>query len=131
MAESTGLQGRFAEAAKRQWQQLADELRADLRAYGERSETADFEQSHGLYRIANPESGLAVALHPDFDAHTIRYTFENLGHARGGAPEGGVIAMRPSPTGAVEFYSADQQLTAEQARHVLLDPLFVEGAEAA
>ena len=40
-----------------------------------------------------------------------------------GVPEGGMLSMRQSRRGTVEFYSADERLTSEETRQVLLEPL--------
>jgi hypothetical protein len=117
----------FARAARQQWQQLAAELREDIAAYGKKAEAIQLRESDEDVRVENALTGLSVVLTPDFEAHTVRYDFESAGGVRGGAPEGGLLSMRPSATGDVEFYTADERLTSQQVRRLFLDPIFVSG----
>lgn len=40
-----------------------------------------------------------------------------------GVPEGGILSIRKSPRGTAEFYTADERLTSEETRQVLLEPV--------
>jgi hypothetical protein len=53
----------------------------------------------------------------------VRYTYSALNQRSAGVPEGGMLSMRHSPSGQVEFYSADERLTSEETRHVLPEPM--------
>jgi hypothetical protein len=114
----------FAKAARRRWQQLGGELRSDLDEFGSHQKGAAFNQfTENEFRISNSDSGLELLIAADFKAHTIRYAYSAIGDKSAGTPEGGMLAMRQSRRGTVEFYSSDQELTPEQARQVLLEPL--------
>jgi hypothetical protein len=72
-------------------------------------------------RVSNPKSGIAVHLSADLEAHTIRYEYEPESE-KTAVPEGGVLTLRASDD-AVDFYSADQRLSNEEARRLVLEPL--------
>jgi hypothetical protein len=62
-----------------------------------------------------------VLITVDFSAHTIRYIYEpeDLDVA---VPEQGILTLRPS-NASVELYSADQRLSSNEARRMILEPL--------
>jgi hypothetical protein len=72
-------------------------------------------------RVSNPKSGIAVLLHADLEAHTIRYNYEPESENTA-VPEGGVLTLRASSQ-SVDMYSADQRLTSQDARRLVLEPL--------
>lgn len=113
----------FGEAALRHWELLGKELQNDVDQFNEHGGTAEFSQ-HGAteYRVSNSESGLEVHVVADTENHIVRYDFIRTNEASAGAPEGGILSMRMGRD-AVEFYSADQPLTASEARSLLLDPV--------
>jgi hypothetical protein len=115
----------FAEAAHRRWQQLGEELRADVAEFnGKKKNGASFSQpSEGEYRVSNSVSGLEVVLAADFAARTVRYDYKPLGSKRAGTPEGGILSIREQKAGTVEFYSSDEQLTADETRQIVLQPV--------
>jgi hypothetical protein len=113
----------FTAAAAERWQKLGKELQADVAEFNSRQPGADFGQSgENTFRVTNSNSGLELLLTADFDSHTVRYEYSALNHGAG-IPEGGMLSMRQSSTGSVEFYSADERLTSEETRQVLLDPM--------
>ncbi|HEV3041681.1 MAG TPA: hypothetical protein VHA33_28205 [Candidatus Angelobacter sp.] len=115
---------RFAEAARQRWQQLGDELKADLAEFGSHQKGTTFANpNENEFRISNSYSGLEIAISADFDAHIVRYEYSALNKKTAGTPEGGMLSMRQSRRGMVEFYSADERLTPEEARQVLLEPV--------
>jgi hypothetical protein len=59
----------------------------------------------------------------DFDNRNVRYDYSAINQQSAGVPEGGMLSMRQSRRGAVEFYSADERLTSEETRQVLLEPM--------
>ena len=113
----------FGEAALRHWELLGKELENDVDQFIEHGGTAEFSH-HGAteYRVSNSDSGLEVHVVADTENHIVRYDFIRTNQASAGAPEGGILSMRLGRD-AVEFYSADQPLTASEARSLLLDPV--------
>ncbi len=116
----------FLTAARKRWEKLEEELRADVAEFNSGDGRADFSQSGAdQFRVANSRSGLQLLITADFDARTVRYDYDQMNAKSAGAPEGGMLSMRQTHSGAVEFYSADQQLTSEETREILLQPLFL------
>ena len=117
-------ESQFAAAARARWLELREELRADVAEFNRQGSGADMD-THGEegYRVRNSGSGLELALTADFDNHTVRYDYMAINHRSAGVPEGGMLSMRQSRSGKVEFYSADERLTSEETRQVLLEPL--------
>src|SRR6476661_8026596 len=117
-------EGRFVEAARTRWQELGDELRADVEEFNRQGTGADLAiEGEDGYRVQNSSSGLELALTADFGNHTVRYDYSAINQRSAGVPEGGILSMRQSRSGTVEFYSADERLTSEETRQVLLEPL--------
>lgn len=113
----------FAEAALRHWELLGKELQNDVDQFNDHGGVAEFEKHEASeYRVNNPDSGLEVHIVADTESHMVRYEFVRTNEASTGAPEGGILSMRLGQQG-VEFYSADQPLTASDARKLLLDPV--------
>ena len=114
----------FAPAAYQRWQQLTQELQADVAEFNSRQGGADFsEVSASKFRVTNLTTGLELVISADFDARVIQYNYEQVNDKSAGGPEGGMLSMCQSPSGAVEFYSADEQLTSEETREILLEPV--------
>ena len=114
----------FAEAARRRWQQLGDELKSDLAEFSSHQRGTTFANpNQNEFRISNSESALEIVITADFDDHIVRYEYSALNKKSAGAPEGGILSMRQSRGGMVEFYSADERLTSEEARQILLEPV--------
>jgi hypothetical protein len=117
-------ENRFAEAARARWQELGDELRADVEEFNKQGSGADLAtEGEDRYRVQNSSSGLELALTADFANRTVRYDYSAINQRSAGVPEGGILSMRQSRSGSVEFYSADERLTSEETRQVLLEPL--------
>ena len=114
----------FGRGARQRWEQLGEELRADVAKFNANEGSADFSKTRiNRFRISNSRTGLELVVTADFDARTIRYDYTQMNDKSAGAPEGGILSMRPTKSGAVEFYSADQELTSEQTREILLEPV--------
>ncbi|HEY2114910.1 MAG TPA: hypothetical protein VGJ51_07455 [Candidatus Angelobacter sp.] len=117
-------ESQFAAAARARWQELGDELRADVEEFNKQGSGADLDtDGEDRYRVQNSSSGLELALTADFGSHTVRYDYSAINQRSAGVPEGGILSMRQSRSGTVEFYSADERLTSEETRQVLLEPL--------
>ncbi|HEV7676810.1 MAG TPA: hypothetical protein VGQ12_19945 [Candidatus Angelobacter sp.] len=117
-------ESQFAAAARARWRELGNELRADVAEFNKQGTDADLSV-HGedTYRVRNSSSGLELELKADFDNHTASYSYKAINQRSAGVPEGGILSMRQSRRGDVEFYSADERLTSEETRQVLLEPL--------
>ena len=125
-------ESQFAAAARTRWQELGDELRADVAEFNKQGSGADLAvDGEDKYRVRNSSSGLEVALIADFDNHSVRYEYTAINQRSAGVPEGGMLSMRQSRRGSVEFYSADERLTSEETRQVLLEPLLFPKQSAA
>ena len=120
----TDPEGQFAAAARSRWQELGDELRADVAEFNKQGTGVDLASDGEFqYRVQNSASGLELKLTADFDNHSVRYDYRAINDRTAGVPEGGMLSMRQSRRGDVEFYSADERLTSEETRQVLLEPL--------
>ena len=127
-SENTGHQpdpeSQFAASARARWQELGDELRADVEEFNKQGSGVDLAtEGEDQYRLQNSSSGLELALKADFGNRTVRYDYSAINQRSAGVPEGGMLSMRQSRSGTVEFYSADERLTSEETRQVLLEPL--------
>jgi hypothetical protein len=119
----------FAEAALQHWRQLGQDLRTDVERFNQSGGSAAFaEEPEGEYRVSNSGSGLEVRITADPHDHIARYEFTRTNDNSAGAPEGGILSMRMNATGGVEFFSADEAVTAEAARKLLLDPVLTPAA---
>jgi hypothetical protein len=108
--------------AEQKWSELLNGLEEDARDFSRLGGKANFEKvSDTECRITNPAANISAILTEDPSAQMIRYTYtpdvENVA-----VPEGGVLTLRVSGNSA-QLYSADQQLTPEQARRLILEPL--------
>lgn len=116
----------FARAARQRWMQLAEELKADVAEFNARQGGADFDQGpENQFRVSNSTTGLQLIITADFLDRTVNYTYKQLNDKTSGVPEGGILSMRQSGGSGVEFYSADERLTPEETREVLLDPILL------
>jgi hypothetical protein len=119
-----GAETQFDQAAQERWQRLAQELAADVAEFNSRQGGANFSRpSANQFRVANSNTGLQLTISADFDARTVSYDYEQVSEKSAGVPQGGMLSMRQLKRGGVEFYSADEQLTSEAVREVLLEPV--------
>ena len=122
----------FTAAARERWRKLGEELRSDVAEFNSRRSGAEFSlDDESTMRIRNSETGLELTLAADFDSHTVRYDYTALNDRSAGAPEGGMLSMRQCRGGTVEFYSADERLTSDETRQVLLEPMLFPKNKAA
>jgi hypothetical protein len=113
----------FAPAARERWRKLGEELRADVDEFNQHQSGAAFSANgENLYRVNNSASGLELTLIADFENRAVRYNYSAMTR-NAAVPEGGMLSMRQSRTGSVEFYSADERLSSEETRQVLLEPM--------
>lgn len=118
------VESQFAAAARSRWLELGNELRADVEEFNKQGTGADLTvEGEDTYRVRNSGSGLELVLKADFDNHSASYDYAAINQRSAGVPEGGMLSMRQSRRGNVEFYSADERLTSEETRQVLLEPL--------
>jgi hypothetical protein len=116
------LERRFEVLAEQRWSELVGGLQKDIEEYRHLGGDADLRAtSDSEYRISNYASGTASVIVVDLSAHTIQYTFESEKQDVA-VPEGGFFSIRRSGRVA-ELYSADQRITPEQARRMILEPV--------
>ena len=114
----------FAAAARRRWHELGRELQADAAEFNSHQPGVGFARDgDDGFRVSNASSGIELALIADFDNRSVRYAYSALDERSPGVPEGGMLSMRQSRGGKVEFYSADERLTSEETRQILLEPM--------
>ena len=117
-------ESQFAAAARSRWRELGDELRADMEEFNKQGAGAELVvEGEDTYQVRNSGSGLELVLKADFENHSVSYDYSAINQLSAGVPEGGMLSMRQSRRGDVEFYSADERLTSEETRQVLLEPL--------
>jgi hypothetical protein len=125
--ESTA-EASFEVKADDTWTKLVDGFRQDVEEFQRLNGQAEFKQLSDLScRISNPRAHVAALVNVDMSAQTIQYTYEPE-DADTAVPEGGVLSLRPCEHW-VELYSADQRLTSDQARQLILEPLLFPNAE--
>ena len=112
----------FESKASRKWAELTREIEQDTEEFRRHNGKADFKQQSDFQcRISNGEAGLALVLVADMTAHSVHYHYE-AEQKNVAVPEGGFLSLRAVDSD-VAFYSADQQVTTEQARRLVLEPL--------
>jgi hypothetical protein len=112
----------FEVKAEDTWTKLMEGFRQDVEEFQRRNGEAEFKQiSDSSCRISNPHAHVAALVSVDMSAQTIQYTYEPE-DADTAVPEGGVLSLRPCEHW-VELYSADQRMTSDQARQLILEPL--------
>lgn len=112
----------FRSLEKQKWDELVRGFEQDAQDFRRVDGDAVFSSPSDFQcRISSPRSGVAVMVTVDLAAHMVRYEYqaeeENVA-----VPEGGVLSLRTSK-GVVSLFSADQRLTVEQARRLVLEPL--------
>lgn len=116
----------FETSAENVWKQLTAGFAADVKEINARDGDADFKDlSDHQSRISNSVTKLAAVVTADLSAHTIQYVYEPE-DAQTPVPEQGVLTMRLSGSG-IDLYSADERLTSDRARRLILEPLFFTG----
>ncbi|HTE90763.1 MAG TPA: hypothetical protein VK639_17520 [Terriglobales bacterium] len=119
----------FEVKAEDTWTKLMEGFRQDVEEFQRLNGDAEFKQLSDLScRISNSAAHVAALVTADMSAQTIQYTYEPE-DADTAVPEGGVLSLRPSEHW-VELYSADQRLTSDQARQLILEPLLFPKATA-
>jgi len=104
------------------WGGLLEGFRRDVEEFQKLAGDCDFQQLGELQcRISNPTAKMAVLVTADLSAHTVEYSYQS-NDERTAVPEGGILTLRRS-NHSVHVYSADQRLTSEQARRMILQPL--------
>lgn len=105
------------------WLELRDGLRADVNEYNRWGGSAIFDASgEDQVVVSDPATGLQVRIETDLPDRHLRYEFQAL-RSDAPAPDGGFLSIHHSPGGQAELFSADQPLSCEQARRVLLQPV--------
>src|SRR5581483_811014 len=118
----TAADAQFQSREYQAWSELVRGLERDLKEYSNVGGSAVVERvSDTECRVANAKSGIAVKLEADLEGHAIRYSYEPESE-KTAVPEGGVLTMRASDR-SVDLYSADQRLSNDEARRLVLEPL--------
>lgn len=105
------------------WLELRDGLQADVNEYNRWGGAAVFDSSgQEQIAISEPATGLQVRIQADLPDRHLRYEFE-ASRDNVPAPDGGFFSIRVFPAGKAELFSADQPLSCQQARRVLLQPV--------
>jgi hypothetical protein len=113
---------RIEQSEQNKWAQLIRGLQRDVEDYRRIGGEADFEQlSEMQCRVSSGKSLIAVVLTEDPEARTIHYEYQPMRETVA-VPEGGILTIRESDT-MTELYSADQHMSAEGARKLILEPL--------
>jgi hypothetical protein len=113
----------FEATADKTWAQLTAGFESDVAEINRREGDADFKQLEARQaRISSGVTKIAAVVTADLAAHTIQYVYEPE-DARVAVPEQGILTMRPAASG-IELYSADQRLSSNEARRLILEPLF-------
>lgn len=117
-------ENRFESVEQEQWAKLKQQIQDDVEEFRGNGGGAELrETSSSECMVSNTNIGLAVRINADFAAHNIRYDFESSAR-RMAPPVGGVFSIRGDEKGSAEIYSADQRVSSEQARRMLLAPVF-------
>src|SRR6478736_4713132 len=102
-------EGLFAEAARSRWQELGDELRADVEEFNKQGSGAELAtEGEDRYRVQNSSAGLELVLTADFGNHTVRYDYSAINQRSADVPKGGMLSMRQSRNKTIKFYSANE-----------------------
>ena len=118
--EST--QGGNDSEAARLWDRFVRGVERDLDAYRRQKGNADLQRvSEFECRVSNADANTAVIMTVDFSGHTVRYGYEPLAKDTA-VPEEGILTIRTSDRSS-HLYSADQKLTLEEARKLILEPM--------
>ncbi len=118
----------FDKAVARRWQELTGELRQDVDDFNAEGGSAAMTEPSGLaVSIACATSGITLHLNADLPGRALHYDYTSEDAAA--APEGGILTLRLSRYRRAELYSADEHLTSEEARRLLLEPVFFPPGE--
>jgi hypothetical protein len=120
--DETPDESRFELLAERKWIEFVNGLERDLEEYRELGGEAALTKGKNQCRISNPSAGVMGTLIADPEAYTIQYTYA-AEQKNTAVPEGGFFSMRRSRRAGADLYSADQRITLEQARRMVLEPL--------
>lgn len=122
----------FRHAAQERWRLLGEELKSDVTEFDAQNQQAAFSsEGENLYRVRNSTSGLELTLRAEFENCIVRYEYSAINDHTAGVPEGGMLSIRKSSRGSAEFYTADERLTSEETRQVLLEPVLFPPQRAA
>jgi hypothetical protein len=112
----------FDSEAERLWARLRSGFEQDVQDFRRLNGEADFQQLSALQcRIANPATNTAAVVTADISAQTVEYSYEAMGKDTA-VPENGILRLRNSAH-SLELFSADQKLSLEAARRLILEPL--------
>ncbi len=120
----------FELRARQKWEVLLNGFQRDLQEFERGGEVAELQKfSDAQYRISNPAAHISVRITAGFSDHIFRYNYEQ-DEKDTPVPEDGVLTLHLSGN-HMNLYSADQQLTLEQARKLILEPVLFPGKPSA
>ncbi len=118
----------FDKAATRSWQELVSELRQDVDDFNSAGGSAAMTELPGTsVSIACATTVITLHVNADLPGRALHYDYSSSGTVA--APEGGILTLRLSRYRRAEIYSADEHLTSEEARRLLLEPIFFPPGE--
>ena len=104
------------------WSRLLRGLGQDVEEFQRLGGDCGLQQLEELQcRISNQFASVSAVITADLAASTIEYGYES-NEGKTAVPEKGILTLRHSG-GVVDLFSADQRLTPEQARQLILEPL--------
>jgi hypothetical protein len=120
--DETAREVHFQKAAQATWDRLVSDLKGDLQEFNREAGGAEFSHS-GPLGLRVSRARLTLVVTADLANHIIRYDYQSDDTRATAAPEGGMFSLRPSRFGRVDIYSADERLTDEETRRMLLEPV--------
>ena len=111
----------FQKVAAALWNRLATDLRADVEEFSRIGGPTEFSQPSEL-GVRVQRASLALTITADLAGHAVHYDYHSEQEGTV-APEGGIFSLRLSRYGRADIYSADERLTEEEARRMLLEPV--------
>jgi hypothetical protein len=122
--EETGevISGTVEARKQARWHDLLRGFERDVDEFKRTQGSANFIQSSETEcRVSNSSTKIAVRVTVDLPGEAIRYEYHPEDNQTA-VPESGILTMRESEN-QIELFSADQRLTLEQARKLILHPL--------
>jgi hypothetical protein len=119
---ATAAEDSFQRKARAKWASLLGGFQQDVEEFRGNTGKAEFDLSSDTEcRISSPQARITVLVIADLAQHAIRYRYEPE-DSRTAVPEQGVLTLRASGN-SLDVYSADQRLSSDEARKLILEPL--------
>jgi len=109
-------------ASQSVWVQLKNGIQQDAEEFRRAGRECEFELSdEDQVGVLNPSARVAVVITADPDANIVEYDYRAAGD-NVAVPEKGVLTIREHG-GTEQLFSADQLISPEQARQMILEPV--------